>query len=114
MLATGSEVSLALKAQIKLAEEKGIKSRVISMPSWEIFVEQPVDYRNSVLPPDIKARLGIEAGCSFGWHRWVGDSGDLISVDRFGASAPGSEVLDKYGFNVENVVEKAVALVKKG
>jgi transketolase len=113
MLATGSEVSLALKAQIKLAAEQGIKCRVISMPSWELFAEQPVEYRNSVIAPDIKARLGIEAGCSFGWHRWVGDEGDLISVDRFGASAPGSEVMTKYGFTVENVVEKAVALVKK-
>ena len=113
LIASGSEVSLALEAQKTLAEEKGIKARVVSMPCWELFNEQSEQYRNEILPRDIKARLSIEAGCSMGWDRWVGESGDCIAVDKFGASAPGGEVMRRYGFNVENVVAKAEALVRK-
>jgi transketolase len=113
LIASGSEVSLALEAQKTLAEEKGIKARVVSMPCWELFNEQSEQYRNEILPQDIKARLSIEAGCSMGWDRWVGESGDCIAVDKFGASAPGGEVMRRYGFNVENVVAKAEALVRK-
>ncbi len=112
LIATGSEVSLALKAQAALTE-KGVKTRVISAPSWELFAEQPQSYKDEVLPPNVKARLGIEAGSSLGWRRWVGDHGDTISVDRFGASEPGGALLARYGFNVDNVVEKTLALIKK-
>jgi transketolase len=113
LVATGSEVSLALQAREKLAADKGIKARVISMPSWELFEEQSQEYRDTVLPPDIPVRLAIEAAAPLGWKQWVGDRGDVIGVDRFGASAPGDEVLNHYGFNVDNVVARAEALVQK-
>jgi transketolase len=113
LIATGSEVKLALDAQERLATERGIQARVISMPSWELFMEQPPDYRDRILPPDVSARLSIEAASSMGWAKWVGDGGSSISVDCFGASAPGSEVLRNYGFNVDNVVARAVELVKR-
>ncbi len=113
LVATGSEVSLALQAQEKLAADKGVKARVISMPSWELFEEQSQEYRDTVLPPDIPVRLAIEAAAPLGWKQWVGDRGDVIGVDRFGASAPGEEVLSHYGFNVDNVVTRAIMLLKK-
>ncbi len=113
LMATGSEVHLALQAQEKLANEKGIRARIISMPCWELFLEQSQEYRDHVLPREVKARLAIEAGSSLGWSRWVGDEGATISVDRFGASAPGSEVLKRFGFSVDNVVARAVALMNK-
>ena len=113
LIATGSEVPLALQAQEKLMADNGVRARVISMPCWELFAEQPVEYRNQILPPGIRARLSIEAGASLGWSRWVGDGGDSIAVDRFGASAPGSEVLKHYGFNVENVVNRSLALLNR-
>ncbi len=112
LIATGSEIHLALKAWERL-NEKGIRARVVSMPSWEIFAEQSREYRDTVLPPSVKVRLAIEAGSPIGWHQWVGDGGDIIGVDRFGASAPGAVVLEKYGFNVENVVERALSLLGK-
>jgi transketolase len=113
LIATGSEVSLALAAQEKLLKERGIRARVVSMPSWEMFLEQPEEYRAQVLAPDVKTRLSIEAGSSMGWSRWVGDTGDSISVDRFGISAPGAEVLRRFGFTVENVVERALLLLSR-
>jgi len=75
-------------------------------------MEQPQEYRDEVLPPTVKARLAVEAGSGLGWAQWVGSEGDMISVDRFGASAPGSQVLKEYGFSVENVVKRALALVR--
>jgi transketolase len=113
LIASGSEVSLAVSAQERLASEKGIRARVISMPSWELFSEQSQEYRDSVLPPQIRTRLAIEAGSRFGWAEWVGLQGDIISVDRFGSSAPGGEVMKRYGFTVENVMERAGALLKR-
>lgn len=113
LIASGSELTLALEAQEKLLTDHGISARVISMPSWEIFEEQPSEYRNDVLPPDVTARLSIEAGSRLGWCRWVGSHGENISVDRFGASAPGSEVLRNYGFTVENVIRRSLELLKK-
>lgn len=113
IIATGSEVSLALKAQDTLAKDHGIRARVISMPSWELFMEQPVEYQEQVLPPYLKARVSVEAGSSMGWSRWVGSDGVSISVDRFGVSAPGSEAMEKFGFNVKNVCEKCLALSGK-
>ncbi|MGO9572536.1 MAG: transketolase [Desulfomonilaceae bacterium] len=113
LIASGSEVHLAMQAQEKLSAEKGIRARVISMPCWELFLEQPQEYRDHVLPSGVKARLAIEAGSSLGWSQWVGDHGATISVDRFGASAPGSEVLRRFGFSLDNVAARAAALVKK-
>ncbi len=112
LIATGSEVHLALQAQEKLSTEKGIRARVISMPCWELFLEQPQEYRDHVLPRGVRARLAIEAASSFGWSQWVGDQGATIGVDRFGASAPGSEVLRRFGFSLDNVVARAAELVK--
>jgi transketolase len=110
LIATGSEVSLALEARAKL-EENGVPTRVVSMPSWELFEKQDAAYRDSVLPRDVPARLSIEAGSVLGWRRWVGDGGDSIGLARFGASAPGEIVLKELGFSVENVVAKAKALL---
>lgn len=110
LLATGSEVQLAVAAQKALAEE-GIQVRVISMPSWDLFEKQPKAYRDSVLLPDVKARLAIEMAHPFGWERYTGDQGDILAIDRFGASAPGDRVIKEYGFTVENVVSKVKALL---
>ena len=110
LIATGSEVSLALEAEEQL-KGKGIKTRVVSMPSWELFDEQDEAYRDKVLPSSVTARLAIEAGVSQGWHRYVGLAGDVIGLDRFGASAPGDIVYEKLGFTVENVVERAMVLL---
>ncbi|MDQ7785882.1 MAG: transketolase C-terminal domain-containing protein, partial [Desulfomonilaceae bacterium] len=113
LIASGSEVHLALEAQRKLDADHGIRARVVSMPCWELFDEQPQEYRDLVLPREVSARLSIEAGSSLGWSRWVGAAGAVLSVDRFGASAPGGQVMSRYGFNVDNVVAKAAELVKK-
>ncbi len=113
IIATGSEVSLALKAQEKLANDNGVRARVISMPSWELFMEQPKEYQEQLLPPYIKARVSIEAASSMGWSKWVGSDGISISIDQFGVSAPGSEALDKFGFNLSNVCNKCLALLGK-
>ncbi len=111
LMASGSEVHLAMEAAKELTA-KGLKVRMVSMPSWELFQEQEQAYRDSVLPPEVKARLAVEAGSTFGWERWVGDNGDVIGVDRFGASAPGGKVFDEYGLNKENVIARALALVE--
>lgn len=112
LIATGSELSLALDAARKLAAD-GTAVRVVSMPCWELFEQQPTDYRDEVLPPDVKARLSVEAGVALGWAKWVGDQGASISIEHFGASAPGPTVLDKFGFNVDNVVSHATALLAR-
>ncbi len=109
LLASGSEVHVALDAA-RLLDEQGTSVRVVSMPCWELFQAQPSDYRDEVLPPDVKARLSVEAGVSLGWERWVGDEGDSISIERFGASAPGTTVLEKLGYSADAVVERALAL----
>ena len=111
LIATGSEVSLALEAQGKLAEQ-GIDARVVSMPCWKLFDAQPPEYRTQVLLLQVP-KLAIEAGVSQGWWRYVGGDGDVIGLDRFGASAPGDIVMEKLGFNVDNVVARAKALVCK-
>ena len=112
LIATGSEVSLALGAREKLAA-LNIQARVVAMPSWELFDQQPESYRESVLPKSVRARLAIEAALPQGWHRYVGDAGDVLGVERFGASAPGNVVMEKFGFTVAHVVERASALVGK-
>jgi transketolase len=110
LIATGSEVSLALQARETLQSE-GIASRVVSMPCWELFEEQTREYREEVLPPAVTARLSIEAGVAQGWERYVGSRGDSIALDRFGASAPGDLALRELGFNVDNVLKHARELL---
>ncbi len=112
LIATGSEVHLALEAQKLLAAE-GIGARVISMPCWERFARQPQEYRDSVLPPHVKARVAIEAGVSTGWQKWVGSEGEIIGVDRFGASAPYKVIYEQFGLTAGQIAERARALVVK-
>jgi transketolase len=112
LIASGSEVSLIVAACQKLTENE-IQVRLVSMPSWELFDAQPPSYRDSVLPPSGPARLAVEAGVTQGWRKYVGDGGDVIGVDRFGASAPGKVVMREYGFTVDNVYERAMELVNR-
>jgi len=109
LIATGSEVWVALDA----ARTMDANVRVVSMPCWELFAEQPQDYRDEVIPRDVRARLSVEAGISQGWKEWVGDAGDSVAIDRFGASAPGGEVLEKLGFTAENIAARAAALLER-
>jgi transketolase len=110
VIATGSEVSLALAAHAVLKGE-GVASRVVSMPSWELFEAQPRDYQDAVLPPHVRARVSVEAASPFGWERYVGRDGVIIGVDRFGASAPGPVVMREYGFTAEHIVAAAKQLL---
>lgn len=112
LLATGSEVSLAMAAREKLAAE-GIGARVVSMPSWEIFDKQSQEYKDSVLLPRVTARLGIETAVGFGWHKYIGTQGDLVVMQSFGASAPIKILMEKFGFTADNVAAKAKALLGK-
>src|SRR5688572_2336052 len=109
LIATGSEVGLAIEAREKLTA-RGIPTRVVSMPCWEFFDEKSAKYKESALPTNVKARLAIEAGVSLGWHKYIGPAGDTLTVDRFGASAPAEDVFRDYGFTVENVIKKAKKL----
>jgi len=110
LIATGSEVSLTLEAREKLQGE-GVPTRVVSFPCWELFDEQSQEYRDEVLPPGVSARLAVEAGVRQGWDRFVGPKGDVICLDRFGASAPGDVALKELGFNVDNVLKRTRALL---
>jgi transketolase len=110
LIASGSEVPIALDACAQL-EEKGKKVRVVSMPSWELFEDQPESYRTRVLPPEVRTRVAVEAGASQGWHRYVGSEGAVICVDRFGASAPSNVLFEKLGITAGRIVEKALAIV---
>lgn len=110
LLATGSEVSLCVAAR-ELLEAEGVPTRVVSMPDWDRFRLQDDAYRATVLPPDVGARLAVEAAASLGWHEWTGDGGDVLSVDGFGASAPGARVMEAFGFTPENVAARAKALL---
>ncbi|WP_164219603.1 transketolase [Virgibacillus sp. YIM 98842] len=110
LIATGSEVQLAVEAQ-KALSEKGIEVNVISMPSWDRFNEQDESYKNEVLPPHITKRLAIEMASPFGWERYVGDEGKVLGIDTFGASAKGDKVVEEYGFTVENVIEQVESLL---
>ncbi|MCT1576155.1 transketolase [Oceanobacillus kimchii] len=111
LLATGSEVQLAVRAQETL-KEKGIDVQVVSMPSWDRFEAQEDAYKNEVLPKEVKARVGIEMATSFGWERYVGLDGKIIGINRFGASAKGEKVIEEYGFTVDNVVKHVEDLLK--
>jgi transketolase len=110
LIASGSEVELVMAAR-QILQERNIGARVVSMPSWDLFDAQPRSYRDQVLLPSIHARLAVEAGASQGWHRYVGDGGDVLGVDRFGASAPGDVVMREYGFTAENVCKRALAVL---
>lgn len=109
LLAAGSEVELAVNAQKRL-EEEGIYVSVVSMPSWDRFDKQSQEYKDSVIPPSVRTRVGIEMGSSLGWHKYVGDKGTIIAIDQFGASAPGEKIMEEYGFTVENVIAKYKAI----
>lgn len=112
LIATGSEVPLIVAAREEL-ERRGVPTRAVSLPCWERFAAAPSAYRDEVLPPGVPARLAVEAGASLGWHRWAGDRGDVLAVDRFGASGPPDEVLAAYGFRVEAVVERALHVLER-
>ncbi|SFD78553.1 transketolase [Lentibacillus persicus] len=112
LLASGSEVQLAVKAKEAL-DDKGIKVNVVSMPSWDRFNVQDSAYKEQVLPAEVKKRLAIEMASPFGWERYTGDEGDVLAIDRFGASANGDKVVEEYGFNVENVVKHVEDLLNK-
>ena len=103
LIATGSEVNLAVAAQEALANE-GINVRVVSMPSMDLFEKQSKEYRESVLPKSVTKRMSIEMGATYGWHKYVGFDGVVLGIDRFGASAPANQVIEAYGFTVENIV----------
>jgi transketolase len=111
LMASGSEVPLIVKAGEQLSK-KGFSVRLVSFPSWEVFKEQAASYHEEVLPNNIKARLAVEAGVAQGWHQWVGRSGRVISLERFGASAPAQLIFEKFGFTVENIVKQALELVQ--
>ena len=108
MIGTGSSVEICAEAYEKLVAQ-GIRVRLVSMPSWELFEQQGLEYRNSVLPPDIASRVSVEQGSTFGWSRYIGSSGTAIGMETFGASAPMKQLLMHFGFTVEHVVSAAKA-----
>jgi transketolase len=110
LIASGSELSLSVEAHERLVAE-GIRSRVVSMASWDLFDHQPKEYRDSVLPPKVKARVAIEQASTFGWERYVGDAGRVIGMNTFGASAPLKELQKKFGFEPNRVVATAKELL---
>jgi transketolase len=112
LIATGSEVALALAARERLAAD-GIGARVVSMPGWELFAAQPKEYRDTVLPPALRARVAVEAGATLGWERYTGDDGAIVGVDRFGASAPGPVVMENLGFTAEAVANAARDVLRR-
>ncbi len=112
LIASGSEVEQALGAREILAAE-GISARVVSMPSWELFDAQPQAYRDSILPPDLTARVAIEAGVPTGWDRYVGTKGEIIALDRFGASAPSGVLADKWGFTADAIAARVKAYLQR-
>jgi len=112
LMATGSEVGLCLAARERL-EAEGTPTRVVSMPSLELFARQPPEYRDAVLPPAVRARLAVETAAAFGWHRWVGTEGDVVGIERFGASAPYERILEEFGFTADNVAQRARAVLAR-
>jgi transketolase len=113
LIGSGSEVHVALEAAKRLTEEEGIRVRVVSMPSWELFEKTSQDYRDEILPPDVTARLAVEAGVPMGWERYVGGLGVVNGMTRFGASAPGGVLMEKFRFTAENLIKEAVILLKR-
>jgi transketolase len=112
LIATGAEVHITLEAQKKLADQ-GVAARVVNLPSWELFEQQDAAYRETVLPSAVAARVAVEAGVPMGWERYVGCSGEVVGMTSFGASAPGSTVLQKFGFSADNIVQKTLALLAR-
>jgi transketolase len=112
LIATGSEVSLAIQAHEALLAD-GVRSRMVSMPSWEIFEHQPQEYQDSVLPPQVTARIAVEQASSFGWERYVGRGGQLVCMKTFGASAPLKELQKHFGFEPDQVVAAAKKMLRK-
>jgi len=105
-------VGLCLAARVTL-EAEGTPTRVVSMPSLEIFARQSAEYRDEVLPPRVRARLAVEAATPFGWHRWVGSEGDVLGIERFGASAPYERIFEAFGFTADNVTRRAHAVLAR-
>jgi transketolase len=112
LIASGSEVHLALEAFAQASKE-GLRLRVVSMPSWELFERQPEEYRLQILPPEVPLRLSIEAGSTLGWHKYVGSRGGVLGIDHFGASAPAKVLLEKFGFTAENILRKIKDLLQR-
>jgi transketolase len=112
LIASGSEVPIAMEAASRL-QEKGAAPRVVSMPSWELFNGQPESYRSRILPAEIRARVAVEAGVPQGWHRYVGEKGEIVGLDHFGASAPYKTLYERFGLTAERVVEKALGLLDR-
>jgi transketolase len=106
LMASGSEVSLIVAAGERLAAE-GVNVRLVSFPSWELFASESPEYRESVLPPEITKRIAVEAGVSQGWERWVGERGEIIALNRYGASAPGKTIFENLGFTADDIIAKA-------
>ena len=112
LMGTGAELSLCVEAG-KVLNGEGIPTRVVSLPSWELFDEQDEAYRESILPAAVTRRLAVEAGVSFGWQRYTGSCGSVIGIDEFGASAPGNTCLEKFGFTTDNVLKEARKLLSR-
>lgn len=112
LIASGSEVELALESRDRLAED-GVSTRVVSMPSWYLFQQQDPEYRDAVIPPDVPARISVEAGATLGWERWIGPRGIAVGIDRFGASAPYQDLFRKFGFTPEMLADRARALLAR-
>jgi len=112
LMASGSEVDLIIKAGERLAAE-GKNVRLISFPSWELFRKQEKSYQELVLIPKVKARLAVEAGVAQGWREWIGDKGIILSIDRFGASAPAGRLYEEFGLSVDEVIRKSEELLRK-
>ncbi len=110
-MGTGSEVQFCVGAYEQLTKE-GVRCRVLSMPSWELFEKQPADYKLALLPPSVKARVAVEAGTSLGWKEYIGDQGRAIARSDFGASAPVKDLLKHFGFTVDHVVAEARKLLE--
>jgi transketolase len=111
LIATGSEVHVALEAWNRLSDQ-GLGVRLVNMPSWELFEAQDQAYKDTVLPPEVSVRLSVEAGSPMGWDRYVGREGEVIGINRFGASAPGRFALEKYGFTADRIIARLRALMK--
>lgn len=111
IIATGSEVHICVEAAHTLEKDHNIKACVVSMPSWELFEKAPESYRKKILPPNVTKRVAVESGISLGWEKYIGSSGRIISIDKFGASAPGPKVLNEYGFSAENIVKNVLEYV---
>jgi transketolase len=112
LMASGSEIGITLEAAEKL-EDSDIRARVVSFPSWELFEKQGTDYKEKVFPSSVKARVSVEAGVKQGWEKYVGEQGDSISIEKFGASAPYQTIFDNYGFTVDNIVATAEDVLKR-